>query len=80
VEIEENHRDGTIDDLLAKRGFDVIANVLFESTELIDIHEGMSGVDQSIAHSLRKFTAGCTLLAEECRTGNNIARNVGCWI
>jgi hypothetical protein len=77
TEIEKNHREGTIDKLLIKHGFGLMANVLFESSELIDIHEGLGEVDQDFGHSLQKFTAGCTLLTDERRTGNNIARNVG---
>jgi hypothetical protein len=35
AEIEKNYREGTIDELLARYGFALLANVLFESTELI---------------------------------------------
>lgn len=77
AQIEQKHRERAINDLLEKHGFAVIANVLFESTELIDIHEGLSGANEDVTDSLRMFTAGCTLLSEERRTGNNIARNVG---
>lgn len=77
VEIEEKHRLGMIDQLLAKQTFGVLANALFESSEVIHIYDGLSGLNQDVSGSLRKFTAGCTLLVDECRTGNNVARNVG---
>jgi len=77
AELEEKHRRGLIDELLAKHGFAIVANVLFESTEVVDIYEGLSGLDQDVSGSLRKFTAGCTLLTDERRRGNNVARNVG---
>jgi len=69
AELEEKHRRGLIDELLAKHGFAIVANVLFESTEVVDIYEGLSGLDQDVSGSLRKFTAGCTLLTDERRRG-----------
>jgi len=52
--------------------------VLFESTEVIDIHRGLLGLEgDNIEDSLRKFTAGCTLLTDKRRAGKNLARNVG---
>jgi len=77
ADIEAKHREGKIDELLKRYGFPALANVLFESTELIDIHEGLSGMDERIAQSLQKFADGCPLLTDECRTGNNIGRNIG---
>jgi hypothetical protein len=76
-EITQKHREGLIDELLREHGFPLLDNVLFESTELIDIHEGLGNTQASPADSLRKFAAGCTLLTDERRSGNNIARNVG---
>jgi inhibitor of KinA sporulation pathway (predicted exonuclease) len=77
ADIEAKHREGKIDELLKRYGFPALANALFESTELIDIHEGLSGMDERIAQSLQKFAVGCPLLTDECRTGNNIGRNIG---
>jgi hypothetical protein len=69
--------EGKVAELLEKYGFPVLANALFESDELIDIHKGLVESDQDIAESLQKFAAGCPLLIDECRTGNNIGRNIG---
>jgi hypothetical protein len=77
ADIESKHREAKIDELLNQHGFPVLANALFESTELIDIHDGLAGIDEDIAASLRKFAQGCPLLTGECRTGNNVGRNIG---
>jgi len=69
--------EGKVDELLKKYGFPALANALFESAELIDIHRGLMESDQNIAQSLQKFAAGCPLLIDECRTGNNVGRNIG---
>jgi hypothetical protein len=76
-ELVEKHSRDAIDELLGQYGFPLLSNVLFESTELIDIHEGLRGGDANVTQSLGKFAAGCTLLTEERRTGNNVARNAG---
>lgn len=76
-DIEAKHRQGKVDELLKQYGFPALANALFESTELIDIHKGLAGIDEDIARSLQKFAAGCPLLTDESRTGNNIGRNIG---
>jgi hypothetical protein len=77
TDIAKKHREGKIDELLNQYGFPALSDALFESTELIDIHAGLSGMDGGIAQSLEKFAAGFPLLTGECRTGNNIGRNIG---
>ena len=77
-EIVEYHRAGKMDQLIAKRHFDTLTDVLLETSEVNEIHRGLASCETSeVTDSLRKFASGCTLLVEECRGGKNVARNIG---